>query len=108
MSLKKLKDKIVNEIFPGWTNLVKEVPHLEQMALDRMSICMACDYIKKHPTLKHNYCGKCGCPVAPKSWSQLTSCPMMFWTKMELDGITPIPYTEEEIKTLQEKYGEKK
>ena len=78
------------EIVEGWRNYLippKEMKeHIEQVAQERMEICKACPFMSTnaketgYTTFRTDeHCTKCGCPLAAKTRSFSSACPMNFW-----------------------------
>ena len=71
-----LKEK-VREISEGWKNLLIMDKNVEETAMKRAEICAACPKFSKKlgvPT-----CAECGCPLAAKTRSTLSECPLKKW-----------------------------
>lgn len=71
-----LKDK-VSEIASGWKNLMIMDAIVEESAKKRAEICAACPKFSKKlgvPT-----CAECGCPLAAKTRSTMSDCPLKKW-----------------------------
>jgi hypothetical protein len=69
-----------NEIVNGYSNLVKSKLGIsskedENIFEARRTICNACPF-KLGGT---DRCGKCGCPLAAKTRSLVSSCPVGHW-----------------------------
>lgn len=74
------------EIFSAWVTLANPTKQEEELANDRFSICQKCIYKKeifkgKEWSLK---CGKCGCPIKAKVFSDaINPCPMGYWKEID-------------------------
>jgi hypothetical protein len=83
----EIRDWVINELFPGWKNILFRRPVIEQMALERLSICKDCEYRtgrtcdKKKGVYdaKGNFRHGCGCFVDVKARSPLSACPFGKW-----------------------------
>lgn len=85
------------EIIEGWRNLVippvelREV--IEEIANERQAICNVCPFQSENARAKGEYksfrmdlhCTKCGCPLAAKTRSLSSACPLGFWTALTDD-----------------------
>jgi len=70
------------EIFKAWKASFKPTTTQEELAKKRLSICLGCEHRKE--VLKgvewSAVCGKCGCPLNKKVFSQnFSPCPMGKW-----------------------------
>ena len=68
------------QIVNGYSNLVKSKLGMsseedEKIFKARREICNACP----HKRLSSDRCGKCGCPLAAKTRSLITNCPVGYW-----------------------------
>lgn len=64
----------VSEIFKGWKNYVFTNPDVEELAKERMEICVKCDFITDR-----NYCELCGCYMPAKVRSPKSKCRAKKW-----------------------------
>lgn len=71
-----LKSKVA-EIMDGWKNLMVSDPLVEAEAKRRAEICGKCPKFEKK--LGAPVCGECGCPLAAKTRSTLSECPLKKW-----------------------------
>jgi hypothetical protein len=64
----------LSEIIAGWGNFVFRNEKVEEIAIERMTICLDC------PKLKENKrCSLCGCFMPAKVRSEHSSCPLKKW-----------------------------
>ena len=72
------------EIAEGWANLVLKKEHVERVSQMRMNICNTCEHIStKHKTSRPDvHCVKCNCPLATKTRSLESACPIGKWSKI--------------------------
>jgi len=67
----------LEEILSGWKNLIKKDPLVEIEAKRRAKICSDCPSARvKVGVLK---CNECGCPLAAKTRSMGSECPLKKW-----------------------------
>lgn len=70
------------EIFVAWKTYMKPTEFQAKVAKDRLDVCISCEF-KKEIFEKSEWsaiCGKCGCPLKAKIFSQETNpCPMGYW-----------------------------
>jgi hypothetical protein len=73
----------VTEIVTAWITSFNPTDEQKKLAEDRYSICLNCEFRKKR--LNVEYCGKCGCPLSKKIFTQKAydSCPMGKWKKVD-------------------------
>lgn len=79
------------EVFVAWKTLAKPTEFQAKVANDRLDVCIKCPH-KKEIFEKKEWsaiCGKCGCPLKAKIFSQeVNPCPMGYWIKPDnLNGI---------------------
>ena len=74
------------EIFKAWVTLSNPTERETQLANMRFSICEGCQY-KKEIIKKTEWallCGKCGCPLKAKIFSDsINPCPMGYWKEID-------------------------
>lgn len=74
------------EIFTAWKVLYNPTEFQSKVASDRLNICVSCIY-KREIFEKKEWsavCGKCGCPLKAKVFSQeINPCPMGFWVESD-------------------------
>lgn len=63
----------IKEIKDGWGNYIFPSPEIEAMADARATICAGC------PENVASICTKCGCPLASKTRSPQSKCPLSKW-----------------------------
>ena len=89
------------EIFVAWKTAVRPTPSQSKVAEDRLEVCIKCPF-KKDIFEKKQWsavCGKCGCPLKAKIFSQeINPCPMGYW--MEVDNLNGIKYTLKDKKSF--------
>lgn len=66
----------LSEIYDGWKNYVFQNPQIEELAKERMAICVKNDCKKLKP---NNVCALCGCYMPAKVRSPKSKCLMKFW-----------------------------
>lgn len=74
----------IKEMVEGWRNHLIPAEHLKEainsMSEERMAICNVCQYNSVNagtPTIvKSSYCKLCGCPLAAKTKSPTSACPL--------------------------------
>ena len=92
------------EIFKAWVTLSNPTERETQLANMRFSICEGCQY-KKEIIKKTEWallCGKCGCPLKAKIFSQeISPCPMGYWD--EPDKKNSIHFKLKDKKTFLQK-----
>jgi hypothetical protein len=74
------------EIFNAWVKFGNPTEQQEKLANARFSICQGCDYKKEIIKGKEwsLTCGKCGCPLKAKVFSDAQNpCPMGFWKEID-------------------------
>jgi len=64
----------LSEIFKGWKNYVFPNPNVEELAKERMEICVGCDDLTDR-----NYCELCGCYMPAKVRSPKSRCKGKKW-----------------------------
>lgn len=89
------------EVFVAWKTLAKPTEFQAKVAKDRLDVCVKCPY-KKEVFEKKEWsaiCGKCGCPLKAKIFSQeVNPCPMGYWIKPDdLNGIKSKPKNKNSI-----------
>lgn len=74
------------EIFKAWVTFSNPTEQETQLANARFSICEGCVY-KKEIFKKKEWsllCGKCGCPIKAKVFSDVVNpCPMGYWKEID-------------------------
>lgn len=72
----------LQEIAEGWANYI--LGRAEEVSKLRMIICNKCEYIStKHETIRLDvHCVKCKCPLATKTRSLESECPIGKWKKI--------------------------
>ena len=81
------------EIFSAWVSLSNPTEQQEKLAKARFSICEGCEYKKEILKTKtwSLVCGKCGCPIKAKVFSnQINPCPMGFWKEIDKNFGAPV------------------
>lgn len=74
------------EIFKAWIAASNPTPQQSKLAEARLNICVGCEYKKEIFNEKHwsAVCGKCGCPLKAKVFSDaINPCPMGFWKNVD-------------------------
>lgn len=81
----------IGEVAEGWWNLIFKPEDIEKEAQKRISICNLCEY--KDTTdkackvpLSNPCCSLCGCPIASKTRSTNSECPIGKWKAMNLNS----------------------
>ena len=64
----------VGEIVKGWKNYVFANPVVEELAIERMEICVGCEFLSRR-----NYCDLCGCYMPAKVRSPRSKCRVKKW-----------------------------
>jgi hypothetical protein len=64
----------LNEIISGWKNYIFPNKQVEELAIERMEICLGCDKLKDNKR-----CGVCGCFMPAKVRSVKSTCPLKKW-----------------------------
>jgi len=64
----------LSEIFDGWKNYAFPNPSIEELAKERIEICVDCDKLKKN-----NTCKLCGCYMPAKVRSPKSKCNLNKW-----------------------------
>jgi hypothetical protein len=82
------------EIFEAWKTSFNPTSQQEELAENRLKICLGCDYRKE--ILKgikwSAYCGDCGCPLNKKIFSRnFNSCTQKKWFDVDSKYMEPIP-----------------
>jgi hypothetical protein len=74
------------EIFKAWVTLSNPTEQQEKLAKARINICEGCSY-KKEIIKEKTWsllCGKCGCPIQAKVFSDADNpCPMGYWKEID-------------------------
>jgi hypothetical protein len=74
------------EIFKAWITFSNPTEKEEKLAKARLDICEGCQY-KKEILKKKSWslvCGKCGCPIQAKVFSDAVNpCPMGYWKEID-------------------------
>lgn len=74
------------EIFKAWLSVTSHTKQQAELAKARLDICVGCAYKKELFEDKHwsAVCGKCGCPLKAKVFSEaMNACPMGFWKNID-------------------------
>ncbi len=74
------------EIFTAWVKSMNPTQTEKELAKERLTVCLSCDLRKE--VVKGNdwsaFCGKCGCPLNKKVFSNMfNSCPMEKWKDVD-------------------------
>lgn len=74
------------EVFTAWVKSFKPTLEEAKLAKERFNVCLSCDIRKE--VIKGNdwsaFCGKCGCPLNKKVFSNIfNSCPMEKWKEVD-------------------------
>mgnify|MGYP000005693794 CR=1 FL=1 len=89
------------EIFKSWITFSNPTEQQEHLAKARLDICEGCEY-KKEVVKKKSWsllCGKCGCPLKAKVFSDaINPCPMGYWK--EIDKNFGVNNDEKNIKSI--------
>ncbi len=64
----------IQEIYSGWKNLKFKTPEIEELAKNRVNICVNCPKLRKN-----NTCAVCGCYIPAKVRSSKSRCPDRKW-----------------------------
>ena len=62
------------EIIDGWKHYFFKNEQVEEMAKNRIKICLSCSELKPS-----NRCTKCGCYMPAKVRSEKSKCPLKYW-----------------------------
>ena len=73
LSIVKTMSKL-SEIYDGWKNLTFQNPKVEEMAKNRIAICVECNKLNKR-----NTCMICGCYMPAKVRSPKSRCKIKKW-----------------------------
>lgn len=76
--------KKLEEIYIGWKNLVFPSPEIEQLAKERIEICVDCTVPSRDGRTinglnENNRCVKCKCYMPAKTRNPNSSCPLKKW-----------------------------
>jgi len=74
------------EIFKAWVSASNPTKQQSDLAEARLNICIGCQYKKEIINKKEwsAICGKCGCPLKAKVFSDsINPCPMGFWKNID-------------------------
>lgn len=66
---------VMSQIIDGWKNYIFPTPETEEMAKQRLTKCMICEWRSKIS----NRCKLCGCPVEKAVRSRPKKCPDGRW-----------------------------
>jgi hypothetical protein len=72
----------IKEILTAWSIAMKPSPLAKKIAEDRLSVCLKCEFREEVLDKKvwSAICGKCGCPLMAKVFSQeISPCPLSKW-----------------------------
>ncbi len=89
------------EIFVAWKTLARPTEFQSKVAKDRLDVCIKCEFRKDIFEGKEwsSICGKCGCPLKAKIFSQeINPCPMGYW--INPDNKNGINFVKKENKTF--------
>lgn len=64
------------DIVSSWASLMRATKEQEERAVKRTEVCHSCELLKK--SIAGDVCGKCGCPIRAKVFSD-NGCPDMRW-----------------------------
>ena len=64
----------LSEIYEGWKNVIFPTPEIEEMAKERISVCVECENLNIL-----NICSKCCCPHIGKAHSPESRCTENRW-----------------------------
>ena len=64
----------LKEIYSGWKNYVFANPDVEELAKNRMEICVDCEFLSSR-----SYCALCGCFMPAKVRSPKSKCRAKKW-----------------------------
>jgi len=71
--------KKVTEIFNAWKISMNPSEDQQDIAAERLEICLTCEFKREEPFLS---CSACGCPLKKKVHSQIPrSCPKGKWNR---------------------------
>ena len=76
----------IKEILTAWSVAMKPSPLAKKIAEDRLSVCIKCEFRKEVIDNKEwsAVCGKCGCPLKAKVFSQeISPCPISKWDSVD-------------------------
>ena len=75
----------IKEISEGWANYI--LGREEEVSKLRMKICNECEHHSKHHSTNRPdvHCFLCKCPLATKTRSLDSECPIKKWSKVKKD-----------------------
>lgn len=72
--------KKLAEIAEGWKNLIDLDPKVEEIAAERLGLCISCKHNSTTPAIGMlSRCKLCGCVLEAKSRSLKSKCPQDLW-----------------------------
>lgn len=69
-----MDNNILLEIYEGWKNYIFPTPHVEEVAKNRIKLCVKCNYLNKR-----KICKKCGCYMPAKVRNLKSKCKLNYW-----------------------------
>lgn len=82
------------EIFDAWKTSFKPNEKQEELAQERLGVCLGCEHRKE--VLKgvkwSAYCGDCGCPISKKVFSKsFNPCTRKKWEEIDAKYMDVVP-----------------
>ncbi len=82
------------EIFEAWKTSYKPTEKQEELAKERLDVCLGCDY--RREVLKgvkwSAYCNDCGCPINKKVFSKtFNACTQKKWEDVDSKYMDVVP-----------------
>lgn len=78
----------VKHFIEGWSNLLfssgQKKSYIDKVSDQRLEICRQCPY---HSVKVTEHCSKCGCPLAAKTRSLSSECPVGKWGAVEVSRL---------------------
>ena len=79
------------EIFEAWKIASNPTKEQEELALERLNICLGCD--KRTEIIKGQkwsaFCSGCGCPINKKVFTKIfNACPLKKWKEVDSKYLT--------------------
>lgn len=88
----------IKEIIQAWSLKISAPNDVVELAEKRATICKNCEHAKQGIKGKDwtYYCGKCGCPIAGKTFSpKQNPCPLEKWEEVDKE------YFSKKVKTTK-------